>query len=221
MYLDEKLILDRISENDLVLDIGGWDKVFPRADFVLDIMPYDTRRNLTGAQEHFTRDTWIQADVQDLRIWEKFQDKQFDFLIASHILEDIRDPIGLLSQIVRVAKAGYIEVPCVFREVSKLSSEEAVTGYDHHRWLIWVDTDESKLCLKPKLGWAWVGDRVSGTNRHLLSDYHYQFDGIFWNESINFKEIIPKGWIVEDNWLSDLVEKTIDGPKPRQHIFHI
>ncbi len=40
-----------------------------------------------------------------------FEDKQFDFVIASHIGEHIDDPVVFCSELRRVAKSGYIETP--------------------------------------------------------------------------------------------------------------
>ncbi len=104
-------ILGSISEKALVLDIGGWAKPFGRADYVVDAFPYDTRGigGGDGAEsERFTRETWIVSDVNRAL---PFSDKQFDYVTCSHTLEDIRDPLSLCGEIVRVGKAGYIEVP--------------------------------------------------------------------------------------------------------------
>jgi len=35
-------VLERLSGNDLVLDVGGWARPFARADWVIDLLPYDT-----------------------------------------------------------------------------------------------------------------------------------------------------------------------------------
>jgi len=37
--------------------------------------------------------------------------KEVDFVSCSHVLEDLRDPIRVCEEIVRVGKRGYIEVP--------------------------------------------------------------------------------------------------------------
>ncbi len=219
MYLGQSEVLKRIQEKDKVLDIGGWDKVFPRANVVIDYMPYETRRNHTGLPERFSEDSWIQGDVHDKKIWERFPDQYFDFAIAAHILEDIRDPIGVLEQLLRVSKAGYIEVPSAFREISKLDSKAKGTGYDHHRWIVWYEKDLKRLNFKPKLGWAFERDLLSEPEKEFLSDYHYQFDSIFWNQSLRFQEIVPNGWENESAWLDSVIRETLEGPKPRQYLF--
>ena len=107
------LILAQIAASDIVLDIGGWSKPFNRANYVIDILPYETRRvfHSTGPEkEFFSKDTWIIRDLSS-RKPIPFKNKEIDFVICSHTLEDIRDPIHLCSEIVRIGKRGYIEIP--------------------------------------------------------------------------------------------------------------
>src|SRR5437870_11794806 len=105
-------ILREVPADAVVLDIGAWGKPFTRADWVLDYMPYETR-GLYGKDgedpERFTADTWVIWDICDRRPFP-FSDKQFDFVICSHTLEDIRDPVWVCSELNRIGKAGYIEV---------------------------------------------------------------------------------------------------------------
>ena len=46
-----------------------------------------------------------------------FPDKTFDFVVCSHLLEDVRDPITVCRELCRVGKAGYIETPSRIREI--------------------------------------------------------------------------------------------------------
>jgi hypothetical protein len=120
-----------------------------------------------------------------------------------------------------VSKAGYIEVPCAFREIAKLNSEDKSTGYDHHRWIIWCDKDVKTINFKQKLGWAFERDLLSDPQKALLNDYHYQFDSIFWNQSLKFQEVVPDGWQNESQWLDSIVRSTLNGPKPRDFLFDL
>ena len=55
-------IMHSIGKKDLVLDIGGWVMPFNRANYVVDIQPYETRGffgSQGGAKECFTKKTWI------------------------------------------------------------------------------------------------------------------------------------------------------------------
>lgn len=143
---NRKRLLERLGPDEVVLDIGGWGDPFERADWVIDVFPYETRgfyeRQGWGEQrnrhaERFTQQTWIQRDVCDREPFP-FADRSIDFVICSHTLEDIRDPIWVCAEMNRVAKAGYIEVPSRLEEQSWGCAGQYV-GWDHHRWLIDVD----------------------------------------------------------------------------------
>ena len=126
-----------LSESDLVLDVGGWAKPFPRADWVIDLMPFETRGlygRLGEAPERFSRETWVQRDICDRDPWP-FDDGQFDFVVCSHTLEDVRDPVWVCAEMERVADAGYIEVPSRLEEQS-MGVHGAWVGWSHHRWLV-------------------------------------------------------------------------------------
>ena len=106
-------ILSEVADDALVLDIGGWGKPFPRADWVVDMKDYATRGlygREPGGEERFSADTWVQRDVCDPEPLP-FEDDRFDFVVCSQTLEDIRDPVRVCAEIMRVGKAGYIETP--------------------------------------------------------------------------------------------------------------
>src|SRR5262249_51402692 len=149
-------ILALLKPSDLVLDIGGWACPFNRANYIMDAEPYETRgfyRTFGGAacqggrQECFTRDTWIRRDVCD-RTPYPFVDKSVDFVICSHTLEDLRDPLWVCQEIVRIGKRGYIEVPS--REAESCRGHEpGIVGVSHHRWLVDLDGSHLTFLMKP------------------------------------------------------------------------
>ena len=138
-------ILARLNEHDLVLDVGGGFAPFPRADWVLDLLPYDQRKPATG--ERFTSATWVERDACAREPWP-FADGQFDFAVCSHTLEDVRDPVFVCSELQRVAKAGYIEVPSRLEEQS-WGVVGPWVGWSHHRWLVDVSDDAIAFVAKP------------------------------------------------------------------------
>lgn len=134
-------VLGMIHPDDVVLDIGGWARPFSRANYVMDAEPYETRNYYGapqgGTHEYFTADTWIQRDICD-RAPYPFGTKEIDFVICSHTLEDVRDPLWVCSEMVRVAKRGYIEVPSRAAESCR-GVVPGQVGWPHHRWLIDID----------------------------------------------------------------------------------
>jgi hypothetical protein len=142
-------ILDALGPDDLVLDVGAGANPFPRADWVIDLMPY-AQRGLYGTpspgDERFDESRWMVRDICDRDPWP-FADDQFDFAICSQTLEDVRDPIWVCSELSRVARAGYVEVPSRLEEQS-WGVQGPWAGWGHHRWLIDVADGRLELVYK-------------------------------------------------------------------------
>ena len=131
-------ITARLSEDALVLDVGGAARPFPRADWIIDLAPYEARGQLgwdgDRTHERFAPDRWVQRDICAREPWP-FADGQFAFAICSHTLEDVRDPVWVASELQRVARAGYVEVPAL-REELTYGIQGPWVGWGHHHWLI-------------------------------------------------------------------------------------
>ena len=140
--LDESLVrIQALPADARVLDVGGWACPLSRADAVLDLMPYATR-GLYGwagdpGAERFSAETWVQHDICAREPFP-FADDAFDLVVCSHTLEDVRDPVWVASELSRVGRAGYVEVPSRLQEQSWGVNGNYV-GWSHHYWLIDVD----------------------------------------------------------------------------------
>lgn len=151
----ERIVAD-LADDALVLDVGGWASPFPRADWVLDLQPYETR-GLYGydgepGDERFDRSTWVQLDICG-DPWP-FTDGQFDFAVCSHTLEDVRDPVRVCRELERVARRGYVETPSRLEEQS-YGVHGPWVGWSHHRWLVDVHGGALRFVAKPGVLQAW------------------------------------------------------------------
>ena len=203
---------DLIKSNDLVLDVGGWHSPLNRADYIIDIMPYASR-NKGGAilprvwpDERFTSSTFLQMDICGPNSWP-FADKQFDFVVCSHTLEDVRDPIFVCKELNRVAKAGYIEVPSRLVESTKGVERPFYCGYYHHRWLCEVGENSISFMFKPAMLHAY---RKFHFRKPFYQKINPELDAVwfFWQGSFDYREkiIIDRDQVQKD--LSDFKTKT-------------
>ena len=184
-----------------VLDVGGWHNPFNLATHVLDIMPYETRRREDALDpedaERFTRETWQIHDACEGN-WP-WPDNFFDFSVCSHTLEDIRDPIVVAKELVRVSRSGYVEVPSRAREIfvkdrfarlKMLFGKMPEIGFPHHRWFCELNDGELHFFHKGQE----VGiDRNSYMTRGELGRKMTEAEsgiGIFWTDSFTAREII-------------------------------
>jgi hypothetical protein len=184
-----------LPEGAKVLDVGGGAAPFPRATHVLDGLAFDEgscqeQKLLEDAiPTQFTRDTWYQTDACDHKPWP-YPDKYFDYVTCSHLLEDVRDPIWICSEIQRVAKAGYIEVPSRILEQSLGIENPTYAGYHHHHWLVEIRGNCVEFLFKPhnlhSLKSAIV-TRISATQR-MSPRYDIQF--LEWSGHFEYTELL-------------------------------
>lgn len=119
----------KYAEHKTFLDVGAGENPLKFATHVIDYLDYENRGLSQGYikdTERFTRETWNKADFFSIP-WD-YEDKQFDFVHCCQVLEDIRDPIAVCKEMMRVGKLGYIECPNL---VSELSHK-----FFHHRWFV-------------------------------------------------------------------------------------
>jgi SAM-dependent methyltransferase len=151
--------IEAMVGNGLVLDIGGWGDPFWRADYVIDLFPYETRGIATHGigclpvscvypdplpGERFRKDTWIIHDICSEKPLP-FPDKMFDFVTCAQTLEDVRDPLRACSEIIRVGRAGYIETPS---RIGESILWQGMIGAAHHRWVVNVVGNRLEFRMK-------------------------------------------------------------------------
>lgn len=192
-------ILAAVRPDEVVLDVGGWACPFNRANYVLDAGSYETRgayarwggvASQGGTDEWFRADTWIQRDICERTPWP-FESKSIDFAICSHTLEDLRDPLWVCSELNRVAKRGYIEVPSRAAESSRGWEHRQTAGLSHHRWLIDIHGAHLRFVMKYHMIHRW---RYSLPRSHLRSlTAEKQIASLFWADRFTFSEAILHG----------------------------
>src|SRR5271170_3001963 len=203
MYLpNSDLIMSQLPASAVVLDIGGWAHPFNRANYVMDSEPYETRGYynrtfakanplppLGGTREYFTPETWIKRDICDKTPYP-FADKSIDLVICSHTLEDIRDPLWVCSEMIRIAKAGYVEVPSRLWESCR-GHVPGIAGLSHHRWLIEINDNALHFLQKFHIIHNWRYSLPAGTLKEMSDQEKVRW--LFWQESFEFSEVTLHG----------------------------
>ncbi len=188
-----KYLIEKLDEKAVVVDVGGGGSPFPRADYVIDMTPYEERATLgkvdVDYSERFSADTWITLDICDRKSWP-FEDNFFDFAVCSHVLEDIRDPIWVCAEMARVAKAGYIEVPSRILEQARGVEHPLYAGYYHHRWLIDFEGDKGLFRQKPHSLHSLKGAIVADIGIRKKINPKYSFRSFEWNNTFDALEVL-------------------------------
>ncbi len=138
-------VLEETSGAKRVLDVGGCYSPLNTATHVIDCLGFDEAKAALSPHHpvRFDRSTWVVADICAAP-WP-FPDGYFDYAFCSHALEDVRDPLAVCRELVRVARAGYIETPSRLREAfhhkrgylwRRLIGRPLRVGFNHHRWFV-------------------------------------------------------------------------------------
>lgn len=136
-----------IRTGDRVLEIGPGATPFARAN---EFLEYDF-----GGEDEAVRQ---RGDIRDVPEFGgrkvsrykgarfPFRDGEFDYVIASHVIEHVEDPCEFMAEVFRVGRGrGYIEFP--------LPPYEYLYDFDVHRHFVWWDSEYgevrfvSKACL--------------------------------------------------------------------------
>jgi len=142
--MKDKEIISRfkIKPTDKVLDVGGSMKQHRdiNIDTIIDIIrpeesPYYSGKLLA---KHFAK-----VDITKEKF--PFEDKEFDFCLCTHTLEDLTYPFLAIEEMSRVAKRGYIATPSfghdiVFSHINFTNWHTGARrepGISHHKWLFY------------------------------------------------------------------------------------
>ena len=77
-----------------------------------------------------------------------FKDKEFDYVILSHVMEHVPNLIEFKNEIERIAKAGYIELPTKLNDNIVFGCDEEIYG---HKWWFEFDDDNQQLVFAKKI----------------------------------------------------------------------
>lgn len=202
-------LYEEVGEEERVLEVGGWARPLTRADWVIDLMPYETRAGYgrDGREDHerFSADTWVVRDVCEREAWP-FEDGAFDFVVCSHTLEDLRDPVWVCSELQRVAKAGYVELPSRLEEQTH-GFEGPWVGWSHHRWLVDLDEDGFTFVFKTSVVER-KGSHFPAGFLELLEPADL-VESLWWREGFGYRERCFYDHRELDAYLADFVAEQL------------
>lgn len=180
-----------VTKDALVLEVGSGSNPYFRANVLLDAYEATQERHWTPLIKD--RPT-VLGYAENL----PFVDQSFDFIIASHVLEHSTDPVKFISELMRVGKAGYIEVPHAFGE--------RISSYYDHRLELMVEKGVLKIWKKRD----WLIDKqlmnfFRNKPIHVLSPYliskkpfHFHVR-LYWEKKIYFEIMNPE---IDISWPS-------------------
>ncbi len=114
-----------------VLDIGCGYRAHPCASVIADIQDLSS---------YYKEKKFIKINEKRL----PFKDKEFDFIIASHVIEHVEDFEFFIKELERISSKGYIELP------SRLGDNLVFENKTDHLWWFLYDDVNGKLLVSKK-----------------------------------------------------------------------
>ena len=134
------------------------------------------------------------CDVQDLseyypkknftKLVEKklpFKDKEFDFVIASHVMEHVDDVEFFISELERVSRKGYIELPTMLEDNLVFENKK------DHLWHMDFDDVENILLISKKIQYFEPILTVSSIKSFDEFFRKSLILELFWEDTIDYK----------------------------------
>ncbi len=178
-------------------------------NFVNDILKKNVKWKIAdiGCGYRANVNASVIADVQDLsdyypnkkfiKIDEKklpFKDKEFDFVIASHVIEHVQDFEYFVKELERISSKGYIELP------SRLGDNLIFENRTDHIW--WFTFDD-------------INNQIIASKRNQLID---PFMTVSMGK--HFEKIFRESFVLELAW-EDKIEYKIDDEIRQENVTKI
>ncbi len=125
--------INKILEENLnwkILDIGCGYRAHKSATVIADIHDFSN---------FYKNKKFVQIHEKKL----PFEDKEFDFVIASHVIEHVDDFEFFIKEIERISPKGYIELPSRFADNLVFENKK-----DHIWWFIYNDITKTLIASK-------------------------------------------------------------------------
>ena len=165
----KKFIDNLLKKNETwkVLDIGCGYSAHKNASVICDIQ---------DLSNFYKNKNFIRLENNIL----PFKDKEFDFVIASHVIEHVKDVKTFLSELERVSSKGYIELPTI------LEDNLVFENKNDHIWHTEFDDDEKKINISNKLQYIEPVLTVSSSKNFMKVFRQSLILELYWENSIEY-----------------------------------
>lgn len=224
MFFKERIV--SIKASDRVLEIGPGANPHPRADVFLE--------------KRFSREeALVQSGYSEPAMLNKevvfydggrfpFKDKEFDYIICSHVIEHIPvEELGFfISELERVGKGGYIEFPNIFYEL--VNYEPVHIWFMNYRdKMLFLD----KSCFQSNMVHKTIRAMFYGNDDYMRRIFkrhkEFFFFGFEWKGKIDYEIVNSYDELVNENdfhfwdsYFKSYVPPALPAPGLRQRLIN-
>jgi len=168
-----KEFIDNLLKNNTswkILDIGCGYNAHNKASVICDVQ--DLSR--------------FYKDKEFIKLNEKnlpFKNKEFDFVIASHVMEHVTDVKYFINEIERVSSKGYIELPTILEDNLVFENKK------DHLWHMEFEDNKNELLISKKIQYIEPVITVSSIKKFAKYFRQSLILELYWENSIEFKMV--------------------------------
>ena len=168
-----KQYIDKLLKNNLnwkILDIGCGYTAHENATVICDIQDLSS----------FYKDkNFVKLDGNVL----PFKDNEFDFVIASHVIEHVKDVKTFINELSRISSKGYIELPTILEDNLVFENKK------DHIWHMEFDDIDNKLNISEKIQYLEPVITVSTSKKFSKIFRQSLVLELYWEDNIEFNLI--------------------------------
>ena len=161
------------NPNWKVLDIGCGYTAHEKATVICDIQ---------DLSNFYKNKKFIKLDNNIL----PFKDNEFDFVIASHVIEHVKNVENFIGELERISSKGYIELPTI------LEDNLVFENKNDHIWHTEFDDIQKKIKITNKLQYLEPVLTVSSSKKFLKIFRQSLVLELYWEDTIEFSLNIKK-----------------------------
>ena len=166
-YID-KLLKDNL--NWKILDVGCGYTAHENATVICDVQDLSS----------FYKDkNFIKLDGNVL----PFKDNEFDFVIASHVIEHVKDVKTFINELSRISCKGYIELPTILEDNLVFENKK------DHIWHMEFDDIDNRLKISEKMQYLEPVITVSTSKKFSKIFRQSLVLELYWEDNIEFNLI--------------------------------
>ena len=168
-----KKYIDKLLKNNLnwkILDIGCGYTAHENATVICDVQDLSS----------FYKDkNFVKLDGNVL----PFKDNEFDFVIASHVIEHVKDVKTFINELSRISSKGYIELPTILEDNLVFENKK------DHIWHMEFDDVDNKLNISEKIQYLEPMITVSTSKKFSKIFRQSLVLELYWEDNIEFNLI--------------------------------
>ena len=195
MFFKDRIV--SILPTDKVLEIGPGATPYSRSDVFLE-------KKFASENELIAQSGLVGLLKTDKPVFTydgdifPFKDKEFDYVVCSHVLEHVDDVDKFLTEMQRVAKKGYLEFPTIYYDYLYNFTVHTQFLLYSDNVIHWMPKVESNLASFLPVQEFFYKSALE--NYHKVTDdfSRYFFQGFEWNDTIRSERVNTLKQVVYD-----------------------